>query len=99
MNLKHGIQQIGVVIDQLGNVVLGNPFSTQTWADETISSRCGRIDRQPYRTYRVVIDALWYYLPEWMGGGPDHCRRTTIKERQGRHLPPELRTGKGERRA
>ena len=39
MNLGHGLMQLFIAFDQLLNV-LTNPFSDQTWADETLSSRC-----------------------------------------------------------
>ena len=88
MNFKHGIYQIFIVIDQLLNVLLGNPFSPQTWADETWSSRCGRLGhRQPYKVWRIVIDALFYPFQ-----GPNHCRNAYLKERARIQAPPESRS-------
>lgn len=87
MSLKHGLYQIFIAFDQLANALLGNPFSTQTWADETWSSRCGRLGhRYPYKVWRIAIDALFYPFQ-----GPDHCWQAYLKERAGRHLPPEAR--------
>jgi hypothetical protein len=87
--MKHGLLQLFIALDQLANV-LTNPFSSETWADETLSSRCGRLGhRYPYKVYEFVIDIL-FYCQEWrfsMG----HCVRATQKERERTQLPPSLR--------
>lgn len=86
MNFKHGIIQLCIAFDQLINVIT-NPFSNQTWADETISSRCGRLGhRYPYKFYKVVIDALFYPFQ-----GPNHCINAYEKEKQRYNFPPEMR--------
>lgn len=88
-NLVHGFTQLFIVVDQLANVVFGNPFSKQTWADETMSSRCGRMHhRWPYKIYRWVIDNLLFGW--WQG--PNHCVNAYKKERTRYHSPPELRS-------
>jgi hypothetical protein len=62
MNFKHGVVQLFIAIDQLLNV-LTNPFSLNTWADETLSSRCGRLGyRWPYKFYKAVIDGVLKYV-------------------------------------
>jgi len=87
MNLRHGIYQLFIAFDQLANVILGNPFSKETWADETFSSRCGRLGhRYPYKAWKVLIDALFYPFQ-----GPNHCVNAYQKERNRIHLPPEAR--------
>ena len=87
MNLRHGFYQIFIAFDQLANVILGNPFSEQTWADETWSSRCGRLGhRWPYKGWRIVIDLL--FLPFQ---GPEHCRKAYEKELERLQAPPEAR--------
>lgn len=86
MNFKHGCVQIFIAFDQLVNV-LSNPFSDETWADETISSRAGRLGhRYPYKIYKVVIDALFFWQ------GPNHCVNAYKKERTRYHFPPEMRS-------
>lgn len=86
MNFKHGLVQFLIAIDQLLNV-LTNPFSRQTWADETISSRCGRLGhRYPYKFWRIVIDAIFRPFQ-----GPDHCARAYEKEKTRYHFPPSMR--------
>lgn len=84
---KHGFTQYGVAIDQLLNVVLGNPFSKDTWADESISSRCGRKSSvYPYKIYRPIIDAIFRPFQ-----GPDHCANAYKKELTRYQFPPSMR--------
>ena len=74
-----------VAVDQLLNVIMW-PFSTETWADESFSSRCGRLQhRYPYKFYAAIVNFLflWQY--------PDHCRRTYEKELTRYQFPPEMR--------
>ena len=86
MNIKHGFVQLFIAFDQLLNV-LTNPFSKQTWADETISSRCGRLGhRYPYKFWKAVIDALFFPFQ-----GPSHCANAYAKEKTRYHSPPEMR--------
>jgi hypothetical protein len=83
--LKHWLLQLFIAFDQLANVLL-SPLSMQTWADETISSRCGRLGhRYPYKLYKVVIDLLF----RWQG--PDHCVKAYKKELTRYQFPPEMR--------
>lgn len=92
--LKHSAYQWFIAVDQLLNCVF-SPLSWNTWADETFSSRCGRLGvdvpginlkaRQPYKTYRIVVDLLF----RWQG--PNHCRNAYLKELDRIQLPPEMR--------
>ena len=85
MDFKHGLVQLFIAFDQLLNV-LTNPFSTQSWADETLSSRCGRLGhRYPYKFWRVIIDALFFWQ------GPNHCVNAHKKELTRYHFPPDMR--------
>jgi hypothetical protein len=82
MNFKHGVVQLFIAIDQLLNV-LTNPFSLNTWADETLSSRCGRLGyRWPYKFYKAVIDGVLKYV---------HCVNAFEKEKTRYHFPPSMR--------
>lgn len=86
--MKHGLYQLFIALDQLLNV-LTNPFSSETWADETLSSRCGRLGhRYPYKFWKVLIDIL-FYPQSWSMG---HCVRAMEKEQSRIQLPPALRT-------
>lgn len=86
MNLMHGLRQLFFSFDQLLNV-LTNPFSTETWADETLSSRCGRLGhRYPYKFWKVVIDGMFYFFQ-----GPNHCVNAYLKETARYQSPPIMR--------
>lgn len=83
--IKHGFFQLFIAFDQLLNV-LSNPFSLETWSDETLSSRCGRLGhRNPYRFWKRVIDALFIWQ------GPDHCVKAFQKEKSRYNFPPSMR--------
>lgn len=85
--IKHGLVQMFIAFDQLLNVWLF-PFSLNTWADETFSSRCGRLQhRQPYKYFAVIANALFYWQ-EWDMG---HCKRAYEKEKTRYQCPPEMR--------
>lgn len=83
--LKHGLVQLFIAADQFINV-LSNPFSKESWADETLSSRCGRLGhRYPYKFWKVIIDALFFWQ------GPNHCVNAHKKELTRYHFPPSMR--------
>lgn len=83
----HWFEQLFFAFDQLLNVLLA-PFSMETWADETMSSRCGRLGhRNPYKVYKIVIDILFYWQTWSMG----HCVRAFEREKKRYQLPPEMR--------
>lgn len=91
MNFKHGIVQLFIGCDQLLNV-LTNPFSLESWADETLSSRCGRLGhRYPYKFWQFVIDCLFRPFQ-----GPNHCVNAYHKELSGYNFPPSMRNPKVE---
>lgn len=82
--------QLGIAADQLLNV-LCSPLQAGAWADETMSSRAYRMDRdgRPWgRLLRPVIDVLF----AWQRAEGGHCRRAYERERIRMHLPPELRS-------
>jgi hypothetical protein len=86
--LVRALVLILIGIDQLLNV-LSNPLSDETWADETLSSRCGRLGhRNPYKFWARIIDAIFQPFQ-----GPNHCRNAFEKEKTGYHMPPALRHG------
>lgn len=88
-NLWHVIGQLALCIDQLLNCLSGLIFpSKQVWADETMSSRCGRLGRRyPYKVYVIAVDALFGL---WQG--PKHCVRAYEKEKARYNCPPAMRT-------
>lgn len=83
----HGLTQLFISFDQLLNVWLF-PFSWNTWADETFSSRCGRLQhRYPYKIFGFIVDILFYF----QNNDLEHCRRAYEKEKKRYQLPPEMR--------
>lgn len=101
---KHNCWQALVSIDQalhnLGGAVwaglalfLIKMPTDQTWADESLSSRCWRWrltgDRNwPYK----LIDLFFWWDAETRDGEIiRHCELSWESERDGRQLPPELR--------
>lgn len=65
-----------IALDQTGNALLGG------WADETLSSRAYRADRDGRlfgRIFRPLIDALFFFEKE-------HCKNAYLSEiRRGNH--------------
>ena len=83
--LKHGVFQFFIALDQLLNVLF-SPLSFETWADETMSSRCGRLGhRYPYKAYKVIIDFMFLWQ------STTHCDDAYESEKKRRQLPPEMR--------
>jgi hypothetical protein len=81
--------QLFIVLDQLLNVLL-TPFNRSAWADETMSARAYRADRDGRRWGRLtrpVID--WIFTLQRAPGG--HCKQAYERELARKHLPPELR--------
>lgn len=78
-----------VACDQFLNALLGG------WPDETLSSRCWRWYKDGVRSWPCrLIDALFWWDKEQRGGTSiRHCELSWESERNGRQLPPELRTG------
>lgn len=74
-----GVRQVLIAVDQLGNALAGG------FADETISSRCWRLQEQSPRwaVLRRVVDALF---------GAGHCQGAYESERLRLQAPPELRS-------
>ena len=85
-NARHWFLQLFIAIDQLANVLLA-PGSMETWADETISSRCGRMGhRYPYKFYKLIINAIFHPFQ-----GPNHCENAHAKELTRYQFPPSMR--------
>lgn len=81
--MKWWLYQVLIALDQFVNAVFAG------WADETLSSRAYRTERDGKlwgRIWRPIIDVLFIWQVS------DHCRRAYIKERERIHVPPEMRT-------
>jgi hypothetical protein len=85
--IKHGLTQMFISLDQFLNVWL-YPFSLNTWADETFSSRCGRLQaRRPYVYFAFIVNILFF----WQKWDMNHCKRTYDREKARVHLPIDMR--------
>lgn len=93
----HVLVQLFLVIDQAANVLASLPFPGAwkgAWADETLSCRAYRADRDNKlfgRFWRPVIDAMFMWQPQ-PEGVEGHCHGAYLKERAQYNLPPEMRT-------
>ena len=78
--MKEWLYQVFIGLDQFVNTLLNGS------ADETISSRCYRLNHiKAYRLGEIFVNALFFLFQ-----GPDHCRNAYIKEVLGRQLPYEF---------
>ena len=84
--LAHNIYQLLIAFDQFVNALTGLIcFKEKIWADESLSSRAYRMDRDGVRSWpKKVINAMFFWQK-------NHCLSAYTNEREGRQLPPELR--------
>jgi hypothetical protein len=95
-HLGHILLQLVLVLNQATNIILSLPFPGAwrgAWADETMSCRSYRADRDGKlfgRFWRPIIDALffWQKVPPGIEG---HCHWAYVKESAKYNLPPEMR--------
>jgi len=77
---KEWVYQVTIALDQQANAILGGS------ADETMSSRCFRLDHIPtYRVLEKMVNVLFRPFQ-----GPDHCKHAYMKEVLGRQLPTKF---------
>ena len=87
---KAWLYQLFIAVDQLANVLI-TPLQAGAYADETMSARAYRMDRdgKPWgRVLRPLIDILFF----WQAVPGGHCWGAYVKERKRLHLPPEMRS-------
>lgn len=75
------VMQVLIAVDQLFNALF------KGWADETLSSRCWRAERDGKfygKLWRPVIDTLFFFEP-------NHCFQSYVSERKRLQLAPEFR--------
>jgi hypothetical protein len=78
--IKEYVYQNFISLDQSVNTLLGGS------ADETMSSRCFRLDHIPaYRVLEAIVNVIFYPFQ-----GPDHCKHAYEKEVLGRQLPTKF---------
>lgn len=84
--MRHWWGQLLIAIDQLLNVLV-TPFQRSAWADETLSARAYRADRDGKvfgRVFRPMIDWLFFWQQA-------HCYQAYERERLRMQIAPEYR--------
>lgn len=73
------LHNVLVAVDQLFNALLGG------YADETLSSRCYRLQLDGVAAWPArLVDGLFFWQAH-------HCRTAYESEEKRRHFPPDLR--------
>lgn len=81
--------QIFIAVDQLCNALIPPLDGTLSYADETLSARSYRANRDGKLLGKItmpVIDALFWWQ------GPNHCYHAYRKEIERKQYPAEYRT-------
>jgi hypothetical protein len=82
MQIHQRIHQFLISLDQVINTLI---WIEDTWADETISSKCHRLNHKPlFREAEKLINHLFFWEP-------DHCRIAFEAERKREQAPIETR--------
>lgn len=77
--IKGYFKQVLIGVDQFCNTLF------MGWADETLSSRAYRWEKNKIRSYpRKIIDKVFFWEK-------DHCYLSYLSEIERRQLPPEMR--------
>lgn len=80
-------EQVLIALDQLANALMPPIDGTIGYADETLSARCYRANRDGKRF------GLWFMPPiDWFFGlwqGPNHCKNAYTKEFDRKNYPSE----------
>lgn len=80
--------QVFIAIDQLANALIPPLDGTVSYADETLSARAYRANRDGKilgKLFMPVIDLLFFWQ------GPYHCKNAWIKELERKNYPEEYR--------
>lgn len=86
---RHGFENIGAWMTQTLNLWIGNPFSRETYVDESICARAGRLkERGQYTKRRKAINWVWEHV---FRQGPNHCENAWAKEKTRYHFHPAMR--------
>ena len=83
-------EQLFIAADQLLNALIPPLDGTVSYADETLSARCYRANRDGKifgKLFMWPIDLLFI----WQGSG--HCKNAYIKEFERKNYPDEYRAG------
>ncbi|MCI7506820.1 pseudouridine synthase [Desulfovibrio piger] len=86
VSLDQALHCLGGLLSSLLLACIRAPALPVVWADETLSSHCWRWHLYGIRSWPCrLVDALFWWQKA-------HCRSAYESERDGRQLPPELRS-------
>lgn len=86
VSLDQALHCLGGLLSSLMLACIRAPALPMVWADETLSSHCWRWHLYGIRSWPCrLVDALFWWQKA-------HCRSAYESERDGRQLPPELRS-------
>ena len=83
--LRHNVHQLGIALDQLGNIFISCACGEKAWADETLSAHAWRWHLDGVRDWPYqIIDTMLFWQKE-------HCRKSYDSELGGLQLPERER--------
>ncbi|EEB34169.1 MAG TPA: pseudouridine synthase [Desulfovibrio piger] len=86
VSLDQTLHCLGGLLSSLLLACIRAPALPAVWADETLSSHCWRWHLYGIRSWPCrLVDTLFWWQKA-------HCRSAYESERDGRQLPPELRS-------
>lgn len=86
VSLDQTLHCLGGLLSSLLLACIRAPALPVVWADETLSSHCWRWHLYGIRSWPCrLVDTLFWWQKA-------HCRSAYESERDGRQLPPELRS-------
>lgn len=86
VSLDQALHCLGGLLSSLLLACIRAPALPAVWADETLSSHCWRWHLYGIRSWPCrLVDTLFWWQKA-------HCRSAYESERDGRQLPPELRS-------
>ena len=86
VSLDQTLHCLGGLLSSLLLACIRAPALPAVWADETLSSHCWRWHLYVIRSWPCrLVDTLFWWQKA-------HCRSAYESERDGRQLPPELRS-------
>ena len=86
VSLDQTLHCLGGLLSSLLLACIRAPALPAVWADETLASHCWRWHLYGIRSWPCrLVDALFWWQKA-------HCRSAYESERDGRQLPPELRS-------
>lgn len=86
--IKAYCEQVFIAFDQLVNALIPPLDGTISYADETLSSRCYRANRDG-KLFGLMF--MWFIDLLFFWQGPGHCKNAYINEFSRKNYPSEYR--------